>query len=104
MKRAALKDLANWLRNPYRKPLILRGARQVGKSTLVHLFSEDEELDLIEVNLEVERLSSVEKKEFRLQSLLDEIQLKKNKRITKNTLLFFDEIQGLILHIGRNAP
>lgn len=93
MKRAALKDLANWLRNPYRKPLILRGARQVGKSTLVHLFSEDEELDLIEVNLEVERLSSVEKKEFRLQSLLDEIQLKKNKRITKNTLLFFDEIQ-----------
>lgn len=93
MKRSAQEDLLRWVKSSYRKPLILRGARQVGKSTLVRLFSEEQGLELIEINLEIERLSSVEKDEFKLQSLLDEIQLKKKKRIHENTLLFFDEIQ-----------
>ena len=41
-------------------PLILRGARQVGKSTLVRLFCEEEGLDLIEINIERGKLKSVE--------------------------------------------
>jgi len=52
IKRRALQDLSLWLRKPHRKPLILRGARQVGKSTLVRLFAEEEKLILWEVNLE----------------------------------------------------
>lgn len=93
MKRKALKDLKKWLISSNRKPLILRGARQVGKSTLVSLFAEQESLDLLEVNLEIEKLRSVSKDHFELQSLLDEIQLKKKNKITENTLIFFDEIQ-----------
>lgn len=93
MKRLALNDLKKWMNNSSRRPLILRGARQVGKSTLVHLFCEQENLDLIELNFEIESLSSVDNEDFDLQKLLDEIQFKKKKRITENSLIFFDEIQ-----------
>ncbi len=93
MKRLAIADLIKWLKNPSRKPLILRGARQVGKSTLVHLFCEQEKLDLIEFNFEIESLGSLEVGDFDLQKLLDEIQFKKKKKISENSLIFFDEIQ-----------
>ena len=39
-------------------PLIIRGARQVVKSTLVHLFCQSNNIDLIEINLEREKLIS----------------------------------------------
>ena len=52
MDRLQLDDLRNWLRTPRRKPLIVRGARQVGKSTLVELFAKDQERGLRVVNLE----------------------------------------------------
>ena len=39
-KRDILKNLSIWAERNDRKPLILRGARQVGKTTAIHLFSE----------------------------------------------------------------
>ena len=52
MKRLAEEFLATWFERDGRKPLMVRGARQVGKSTLVRLFAEKLGLNLIEVNLE----------------------------------------------------
>ena len=52
MHRDQFKFLDNWLAGPNRKPLIVRGARQVGKSTLVRLFAERCGRPLVEVNLE----------------------------------------------------
>ena len=53
MHRHRLQDMQEWLPRPGRKPLILRGARQVGKSTLVRLFCEAAtDRDLLTVNLE----------------------------------------------------
>jgi len=52
MDRIAEKTLADWLDSTYRKPLIIRGARQVGKSTLVRQFADHKKLTLHEVNLE----------------------------------------------------
>ena len=52
MDRKQFKFLENWLAMPDRKPLVLRGARQVGKSTLVRLFAERCRRPLAEVNLE----------------------------------------------------
>ncbi len=52
MDRIAEKRLTDWLDSNYRKPLIIRGARQVGKSTLVRQFSDHKKLTLHEVNLE----------------------------------------------------
>ena len=95
MRRKALDDLALWLKSHERKPLILRGARQVGKTTLVRLFSKAHNLDLIEINLETQKLNSASlDKDFEIQSLLDEIQFKKKKKIHEKSLIFFDEIQN----------
>ena len=52
MHRNQFRFLDGWLAAPNRKPLIVRGARQVGKSTLVRLFAERCGRPLVEVNLE----------------------------------------------------
>lgn len=52
MQRQQLQFLSAWLRNKNRKPLIIRGARQVGKSTLVELFARQYQQTLRSVNLE----------------------------------------------------
>lgn len=93
MKRKALTDLARWYSEQDSKPLIIRGARQVGKSTLVKLFCEEKKLQLIEVNLETTGLKSINSDSFIIQDLLDEIQFKTKKIIDSNTVIFLDEIQ-----------
>lgn len=93
MERKAETDLKSWFDKKDRLPLIIRGARQVGKSTLVKLFAQRYQLDLIEINLEKQRLTSVNNTDFDIQILLDEIQIKSKKIITAKTILFFDEIQ-----------
>ena len=50
--RKATVYLTSWLKKSRRKPLVLRGARQVGKSTLVREFAKSAGLELLEVNLE----------------------------------------------------
>ena len=54
MRRHQLHSLKAWLRSPRRKPLVIRGARQVGKSTLVEMLvrERDVEAELFTVNLE----------------------------------------------------
>ena len=52
MDRHQFAELSHWLHAPRRKPLIVRGARQVGKSTMVELFAKSEGRDLRVVNLE----------------------------------------------------
>lgn len=93
MRRVAEDHLYSWFTKKSRQPLIIRGARQVGKSTLVKLFCESHKLQLIEINLEKTKLLSTLTEDFNIQNLLDEIQLKTKKRIDKNTILFLDEIQ-----------
>ena len=50
-KRNIETQLHKWAENPSRKPLILRGARQVGKTTVVNQFAENFE-NFISINLE----------------------------------------------------
>ena len=52
MKRFADDRLKKWIVSSRRKPILLRGARQVGKSTLVHNFAKSHNLILNEINLE----------------------------------------------------
>ncbi len=52
MFRLAAIELDQWLQNPNRKPLVLRGARQVGKTWLVRDLAKRHRLELIELNLE----------------------------------------------------
>ncbi|WEK17829.1 MAG: AAA family ATPase [Candidatus Pedobacter colombiensis] len=50
-RRDIIDELIKWKNNPERKPLLLRGARQVGKTTVVNMFSEHYE-QYIYLNLE----------------------------------------------------
>jgi predicted AAA+ superfamily ATPase len=93
MKRKAEVELWAWFNKKNRMPLIMRGARQVGKSTLVRLFCQNYKLDLIELNLEIINFNTLEQTNFNIENLLDEIQLVSKKKITKETIIFFDEIQ-----------
>jgi len=52
IKRHAEHHLKEWYGSRRRKPLVLRGARQVGKSTLVRQFAANNEMTLAEINLE----------------------------------------------------
>ena len=53
MRRMIDEALAAWRDSPDRKPVIVRGARQVGKSYLVRLFAKEYALDLLEINFEL---------------------------------------------------
>lgn len=100
MKRNQQDYLELWLRKKTRKPLIIRGARQVGKSTLVRNFALSNGLELYEINLEkYPWLNDVFQKNNPTLAILaiEDILNKKilqNKNHNHNALLFLDEIQG----------
>ncbi|OFZ48361.1 MAG: hypothetical protein A2381_04160 [Bdellovibrionales bacterium RIFOXYB1_FULL_37_110] len=93
MKRFIENDLLSWYQSTDRLPLILRGPRQVGKTTTIRTVAKDNNIDFFEINLEKERYYSLTKFKISIDDLLDEIESKFKRRPTKNSLLFFDEIQ-----------
>jgi len=95
MKRIAEEFLASWFERDGRKPLMVRGARQVGKSTLVRLFAEKRGLNLIEVNLERYPGLSSEFAAMDVKRIVREIELGLGlgNALEQNTILFIDEIQ-----------
>lgn len=96
MQRQQLQLLSTWLQNKNRKPLIIRGARQVGKSTLVELFAKQHQLSLRNVNLERHpELSSIFSGKTP-EHILQQIEFLPNMgSIGKDILLFLDEIQAV---------
>ena len=95
LHRKELKPLQNWLQRPNRKPLVLRGARQVGKSTLVRQLAATSGLHLIEVNFERNpeyQQAFTSNNPTEILSLLGV--LLGQPVATNRSLLFFDEIQA----------
>ena len=87
--------MQEWLQRPGRKPLILRGARQVGKSTLVRLFCDAAtDRDLLTVNLE--RHPDLAETFARNDpgTVLGVIEAVSNGPRSERTILFLDEIQA----------
>lgn len=95
MKRSALDYLKNWKADKRRKPLVIRGARQVGKSHLVRMFAREEFEDLVEINFENEPAvaSYFEMTDPNETLMLLEAHFNQNIKIGK-VLLFLDEIQA----------
>jgi len=92
MKRDAEQYLEEWIRLKRRKPLIIRGARQVGKSTLVHNFVREKGFDLFEVNLELfPNITAFDS--MNIDHILRDLEVLIQKQISPNTLIFIDEIQ-----------
>lgn len=97
MIRAAEQRLGEWLKNKRKKPLVIRGARQVGKSTLVRQFAAANKLVLHEINLErYPKLTDLFKTHDTV-TILKELQYicKKGPIEPEGGLLFLDEIQAV---------
>lgn len=96
MKRLRFDDLLAWKNAASRKPLIIRGARQVGKTWLMKAFGAKEYQQTIYVNFEKSpRLQALFDDDFDLQRVLVALQAETGKTIdASNTLIIFDEIQA----------
>jgi len=95
MYRVSIKYLEQWHKKKNRKPLIINGARQIGKSWLVKHFGEHVYLkNYVEINFEKKpQLCKIFEKDLDIERILLEIELSENVSIDEKTLLFFDEIQ-----------
>ncbi|MCQ2275728.1 MAG: AAA family ATPase [Bacteroidales bacterium] len=94
IQRRALDYLREWKNKVNRKPLILRGARQVGKTTLVKEFSKEYDV-FLHLNLENEDERLLFEKFHSAKELIRAVFLFKNiQQVKDNVLLFIDEIQN----------
>lgn len=92
-QRNAIQQLQAWASKTNRKPLVLRGARQVGKTTLVNEFGKEFE-NYLYVNLEKPEMQHAFESKSNIDELITAIYLLCNKtRNNGKTLLFIDEIQ-----------
>ncbi len=93
--RIAIDYLRQWANKEERKPLVLRGARQVGKTTLVKLFAKEFDA-YIYLNLEEKENAELFAAGNSFEDLLAGIFFKANllQDASKRTLIFIDEIQN----------
>ncbi len=87
--------LSRWYHKKHRKPLVLRGARQVGKSTLVRQFARKHKLQLHEINLERHLDLNTLFQTLNIPSILRELESLTGSPIRQpDSVLFLDEIQA----------
>lgn len=92
--RTILNELENWSKRANRKPLILRGARQTGKTTVVNLFARQFE-HAISLNLELSEDRAFFTQYDRIQDTVRAILFSRNvPENSVRTLIFIDEIQN----------
>lgn len=96
MKRHIYDRLIEWKNNPKRKPLVLLGARQVGKTYILKEFGTNEFENLVYVNCHNNPLMDKMFSDFDIKRILYQISQAYECKITPGkTLLFFDEIQEI---------
>lgn len=96
MKRNATQKLVDWNNSQHRKPLIVWGARQVGKTYLIKdIFAETYyKNNYIYIDCKIEdEISDFCSKTANAEKIIEYISLFKGKQITEDTLLIFDEVQ-----------
>ncbi|MDE7258705.1 MAG: AAA family ATPase, partial [Lachnospiraceae bacterium] len=95
MKRNAMHALINWKSDPERKPMILKGARQVGKTWLMKKFGKNYYKNFVYFNFdeedELKSIFETNKNPHRIIELLSLIT--GEKIMPEDTLIIFDEIQ-----------
>lgn len=95
MKRKLLKDLIEWKNNKDHKPLIIEGARQVGKTWLMKEFGATQYEKVAYINFDRnEKMCEIFNTDLDTERLITAIELDAGFKITpENTLIIFDEIQ-----------
>ena len=95
MKRYAMKQLQAWKNSPYRKPMLVMGARQVGKTWLMREFGRQEYDKTAYVSFyRNARMKAVFEQDFDIARLITSLNIETGVEITPgNTLIILDEIQ-----------
>lgn len=95
MKRNAVSELIRWKNSPDRKPLVIRGARQVGKTWIMKEFGRSCYDSYVYFNFDEEdQLKSVFKRNKNPQRIVELLSLISGEKIfPEKTLIIFDEIQ-----------
>lgn len=96
MKRKIIDFLLKWKESEYRKPLILQGARQVGKTYSVLNFGKKHYKNTVYLNFENNReLVNIFNRDLEPERIMRELSVMTGESIFKeDTLIFFDEIQA----------
>ncbi|WP_337951788.1 ATP-binding protein [Prevotella sp.] len=94
MKRSAITYLYQWKESNHRKPLIMLGARQVGKTWLMQEFAKEAYTNSAYVNFEDnEMLRELFAHDFDINRIINSLQWSTGVTIDENTLIILDEIQ-----------
>ena len=112
MNREAIKDLIKWKAGDHRKPLIIRGARQVGKTWIMKEFGKTHYEKLAYINLDNnERMESLFRGNLDISRIITALQIESGITIeANNTLIIFDEVQEVpraltsLKYFCENAP
>ena len=112
MKRLAYKELTDWKNSKQRKPLLVQGARQVGKTFLVQEFGKNEYEKLYYFNFEQDKtLRTLFDSTLDPEEIISNLSLYIGEKIeSKHSLIFFDEIQSApsvltsLKYFQENAP
>ena len=112
MYRIAIEKLYRWKESKYRKPLIIEGARQVGKTWLMKEFGREAYADTVYINFDSNsRMAGLFASDLNTERLIVGIELYAGKKIDPGqTLLIFDEVQEVpralssLKYFCENAP
>ena len=112
MYRKKSKELTEWKLDSYRKPLIVQGARQVGKTWLIREFGKTEFKKMVYINFEHEtKLQDLFLRDLHVPRIITALEAFSGISISaEDTLIVFDEIQsapkGLtsLKYFNENAP
>jgi len=95
MYREILEDLKEWKDKPGRKPLLMTGVRQCGKTYIIEEFARENFKSYVRINFEEsEKLSAIFDYDFDVRRIVAELEMNCRTRIVPGeTCVFFDEIQ-----------
>lgn len=95
MYRYALKELYQWKEKKNRKPMIIEGARQVGKTWLMKAFGSEAYEDMVYINLDANsQMAELFSSDLKIDRIIMGLELYTGKKIrAENTLIIFDEVQ-----------
>ncbi|MDF1496241.1 ATP-binding protein [Caproiciproducens sp. CPB-2] len=112
MYRTAMENLLIWKRKKNKKPLIIRGARQVGKTWLMKEFGKTAYKEMVYINFDNNsRMQTLFDGDLNVERIITGLELYAAHKIdAENTLLIFDEIQEVpkaltsLKYFNENAP
>ncbi|MGV8905229.1 MAG: ATP-binding protein [Acetobacterium sp.] len=112
MDRQAMEQLHKWKQKKNKKPLIIRGARQVGKTWLMKKFGQKAYRQVVYINFDNnQQMKDLFEANMKIERIITGLELYAGHKISpENTLLIFDEIQEVpkaltaLKYFNENAP